>query len=52
MKEASGVLKDKLISPPGLDFLDASFIMETGTCSVAMGAVLAHKIEDGRIHAV
>ena len=54
MMSAFEVLKQRLTSPPVLAFpeFEAPFIVETDASSVAVGAVLAQKKEDGKVHPI
>lgn len=54
MNDSFKNVKEKITSPPVLTFpnFKASFIVETGASSVALGVVLAQKKEDGKIHPV
>lgn len=54
MREAFVELKEKLTSPPllALPDFDEPFVVETGASSIAVGAVLPQKKEDGKIHPI
>ena len=54
MRVAFDTLKERLTSPPLLAFpdFDAPFVVETDASSVAIGAVLAQKKEDGKVHPI
>lgn len=54
METALDTLKKAMTSPPVLTFLDfeQAFLVETDASSVAIGAVLAQRKEDGRVHPV
>ena len=54
MRSAFEVLKQKLTTPPLLSLpdFDVPFVVETDASSVAVGAVLAQKKKDGKIHPV
>ena len=54
LQEAFGELRFKLTSPPVLAYPDFEepFAVETDSSSVSVGAVLAHKKENGKIHPI
>ncbi|CDF33201.1 unnamed protein product [Chondrus crispus] len=54
MQEAFDELRIKLTSPPVLAYPDfeKAFVVETDASSVSVGAVLAQKKEDGKIHPI
>ena len=54
MRSAFEGLRQKLTTPPLLPLLDIDvpFVVETDASSVAVGAVLAQKKKDGKIHPI
>ena len=54
MEDAFRTLKQKLTSPAVLDFPDFNqpFIVETDASCLSLGAVLAQKKEDGKVHPI
>lgn len=54
MNFAFETLKQAMVEPPVLAFLDfeSSFVAETGASTVALGAVLVQKKEDGEFHPI